>query len=181
MNTMPRIITDIARRAAIVGSRFDASREAFAAEQEAEAELWRTAIDEALPALPALSSRIQIGRTADDEAIWHNIPGLYVGALDDAPGPTGGVGCDYMGEDLFLLANGTLLEVNYHGPRGVAWDSEHVIVTPEEAHDGYKTVEFLTQLSRALEANIRGNTKLRTEQALAKAERLKRAADVLRG
>lgn len=205
--TIETIETTVAQIAAAVPSVAAAHEEYLAArkvEQAAEAELLRSVIVLAKPALRAISTRPQTcsdwredeyDERRTERASW---AGLYLAGEGSRPGPEregrrGPSGHDttdgtYGGTDLFLCADGELRSLSYEGTWSnwqgsySPWRSTEVWETPETVvGDGWapSVAEIVGALAQALQKEADGKRPERSKAARERAAKLSALAALL--
>lgn len=189
-------ISKIASQAAHVASVHADLTSARSAEEQAEAELLDALIAAVKPALPALSSRIvaserTTGIATDrqrDAKTWREEKGLCV---TGTPGPARAGGRDtrgeYKGYDLFLLADGTWLELAYEGSwsnwqgESCLWSTTSRKLTSLDVAREYDDVPALVErIEKALAAYANGNATKRAQAARSRAEELRAVLTLIR-
>ena len=173
----------LAELAGCVERQYEACRETSEAERAAEAALLASICAHAQPGLRAIADRIQI---ASGPAVFSVEHGVFVSDLEAPPGPEGSKG-RWHGSDLFLLTDGYLMELTYSGllnqPGSLvepAWQAEPCGLTAVEAVEkGYRASTVLAKLTRAFEAELRGNRSRRTRDLEDRVEKLRAALAAL--
>jgi hypothetical protein len=144
------------------------------------------------PALPAITGRIQTHSerqgTSPERATYDDQRGLRLtgsGPLRDPPDRVNGFEGAYGGFDLFLLEDGSLMEIGYGGSWttrvGVersTWESYAVEVTPAEQAAVHLVVErcdgeAIEAIRDALDRQLSGKTERRIGEATERAERIR--------
>lgn len=184
------------RVAAEAAAHDDADRE----ECRAATALLVGIIDAIKPVLPSLVSRIQSAesgkrRGAKGDESYLKDRGLPIAGLGprERGKDTGG---DIEGDRLYVLEDGVLAWVDYEGEydeRLYAWAAKLELVSPEPAAMtdsleplfGRQPMAALSAvagiIAEALEAQLRGATARRTQEALHRAEYIRAVARILRG
>jgi hypothetical protein len=187
------LLAKIQSEAPRVASEYAAHEAAIAAERDVEAAILTQAIEAARPALRAIAQRIVTSErtywptsatTASDEQ-YHDVRGVCVsdgvpGPLRDHPRANRGA---YQGTDLFVLVDGSLLELAYSGQwsrwqgEGSSWETTARVLTPREAMDGYDLATVLGYLADKLARQARV---AQTAKARDRAERLEAVVKLAR-
>lgn len=162
-------LTAIAEKAPQVAELVRAREAALCAERDAEAAILERAVSLVRPALEALCGRIPV---AGREVVGSARPAEYVYSqtarglcLVDGYGKdcSDGDGGQYFGERLYLLSDGTLVEMRRQGRwsevEGATCEWEVVDerpLSPREAMDEYTLAECLEPMFNALDRPLKG-------------------------
>lgn len=132
------------------------------------------------PALPALTSRVQIDETPDGGETFAAWRGVYLNFTNLSVGP--GLSSDrYRGVDLFLTEYGTFIELTYTGRTATGWTSSTRLPNFAEVGAEYDGEDVAKALLKALEAAAAGNLTKRAEQLRTKAARIQAIVALLTG
>ena len=186
----------LSEKAEIVAAGAQERTAAIKAEQAAEAELLSATIERIKPALRAISSRItkrhattggRNGCNPVNEHSYHEERGLLLidntKRIRDVTGNRG----TYAGASLYLLSDGRLAVVECSGHwshwQG-EWDEEVMelrVVTAEEAMCEWELSGCIEAISKALDAQVTGNSAKVAQAAKARAEKLRSLASLMNG
>ncbi len=189
METVGRL-GDMAKRAGELASEQSA---AYDEVNQAEAELLDAVIARVKPGLRAVSSRIQSSRrswwpdnvSTSEETDHLEERGLRVygdGPELDHPRANRG---QYEGTDLYLLRDGTWLEVAYSGSwscwqgEGSEWTAETRVLSTTEVASEYSIPYLIDAIAKALEAQLSGKREKATKRALERAETMRALTTLL--
>jgi hypothetical protein len=167
---------------------------AIGEERDAKAQVLAAAIETAQPALSAITYKIESSQRTfwpdsvrtETEYETYQQDGLRLGG----PGPL----CDYptaidglyKGRALYLLEDGTLVNVRYRGNwsrwQGASsgWKAEFTPITCREAMDKWKLEECIQSISEALDKQLKSKREEATAEAKARTAKLLALTELLR-
>ena len=188
-------IEGLAVKAAQVSSEYEASVDAIAARNRAEAELLDALIAKVKPALRALSSRIQADERvfwpdntrSASEKTWRAERGLCVAGDDlaryDYPRANRG---SFEGTGLWLLTDGTFAKITYSGSwsrwqgEGMEWLSKLEPRAVVDVAAEYDVGRIVSAIAEALDKQL-GTREKTVKTATERAEKVRALASLLGG
>lgn len=189
------LLSEIEARASVAAAQHAQYAAAVKEERAAEITLLERAVDLASPGLPAASSRIKQAEELYCPEVfeerytpqWYDVRGV---CLTPPSGPRKREihkgKCVFEGVDVFLLDDGTLVDVRYEGDANhvlygtTGWTSTMHKVTPAElAAAGWDLTAMIVALRDALVAETEGKKPVRTRDAIVRAKILRDLVSLL--
>jgi hypothetical protein len=183
-------LTELSTQTAAQHAETEAARQQA---REAEADLLTAMIAKVLPALPAISRSVKTknawtsganGCNPVERKSFREQRGLLVVDKFDREKDSSGNRGDFTGERLFILEDGTLLQLDRSGSwsqwqgEWSSWETEQTALTPREAVNRYNARDIIEALIKALEVHVATPGGAETERA--NAEAFRRAAEALK-
>lgn len=193
----PEKLRGLAAQAKAIGDRRTEVDAAWAEDRAARADLLSAVVDAIRPALRSCGSRIAYNYTKSREGATHKhmeVAGIYVGSATNKtkaqPGPEYTVRGEgrgrFIGSDLFLLVDGTWLELTYAGPWSEVpseinhWRGERRSLGAVDVIGEYDVAMVMDALAAALAKEATGARAARKTTLTERAGRMRALATLVR-